>query len=113
MENSNIKRIRGMLGFAMRAGKTVIGTELISKALARGGVRLVVISKDASESTKKKLTVKSAYYGVLAIEVGIESDELGRLLGKTYSPAAVALTDEGFAKEIKMAFAEIKDGTEQ
>ena len=105
-----MKRIRGMLGFAMRAGKTVIGTELIAKALARGDVRLVVISKDASDGTKKKLTVKSTYYGVLAIEVGIESDELGHLLGKTYAPAAVALTDEGFAKEIREAFAKTKDG---
>ena len=26
--------------------------------------------------------------------------ELGRLLGKTYAPAAVAVTDDGFAREI-------------
>ena len=98
-----------MLGFAMRAGELVIGTELIVKALARGGVKLVVISDGASESTKKKLTVKSEFYDVMAIEVGIATDELGRLLGKTYAPAAVAVKNEGFAAEIKKAFAQIKN----
>lgn len=110
LENSNMKRIRGMIGFAMRAGALVIGTELIAKALARGGVRLVVIASDASDATKKKLTVKSKFYDVTAIEVGIQTDELGRLLGKTYAPAAVAVTDEGFATEIKKAFFGTNDG---
>ena len=109
MKDSNMKRIRGMLGFAMRAGKVVIGTELIAKALARGGVRLVVISSGASELTKKKLTTKSEFYGVMSIEVGIEPDELGKLLGKTYAPAAVAITGDGFAEEIKKAFAETQN----
>ena len=30
----------------------------------------------------------------------IELGELGRLLGKTYAPACVGVTDEGFAKEL-------------
>lgn len=98
-----------MLGFAMRAGKLIIGTELITNALAHKGVKLVVISSGASATTKKKLLSKSEFYNVDAIEVGIETDELGRLLGKTYAPAAVAVADEGFAKEIKTAFASMKD----
>lgn len=104
-----MKRIRGMLGFAMRAGKTVIGTDLITKALARGSVRLVVISSGASDATKERMTLKCKFYGVLALEVKIDTDELGRLLGKTYAPAAVALTDDGFATEIKKAYAQVKD----
>ena len=98
-----------MFGFAMRAGKTVIGTELIERSLAHGSVRLVVISSGASDSTKKRLTRKSKFYRVSAIEVQISTDELGRLLGKSYAPAAVALTDEGLANEIKKAYAAIKD----
>ena len=39
--------------------------------------------------------------GKLASEIGISTDELGALLGKTYTPAAIALCDEGFAKEIE------------
>ena len=109
LESSNMKRIRGMLGFAMRAGKTVIGTELITKALAHGSVKLVVIANDASPLAKKKLSSKSEFYGTLAIEVDISAEELGRLLGKAYAPVAVALTDSGFADEIKKAYSSTKD----
>ena len=92
-----------MLGFAQRAGKLVIGTELICRAMLKGNIKLVVVAKDASAATKKKLFVKSSFYNISAIEVDMDTDSLGELLGKTYSPAAVAVTDDGFAKEIKKA----------
>ena len=92
-----------MLGFAMRAGKLVIGTELICRAMSKGEVKLVVISSEASAATKKKLFVKSKFYSITAIEVDIDTERLGKLLGKTYAPAAVGVTDEGFSLEIKKA----------
>lgn len=92
-----------MLGFAQRAGKLVIGTELICNAMAKGSVKLVVVSKDASDGAKKKLFAKSAFYGISAIEVNIDAERLGKMLGKTYAPVAVAVQDEGFAAEIKKA----------
>ena len=92
-----------MLGFAMRAGRLVIGADLVCRAMARGEVRLVMLAKDASASTKKRLFSKSEYYGACAIESCLTADELGKLLGKTYAPAVVAVTDEGFATEIKKA----------
>ena len=93
----------------MRAGKTVIGTELIEKALPRGNVKLVITSSDASDSTKKRLASKRKFYGVMLIELEMLSEELGRLLGKAYAPVAVALTDEGFAAEIKKAHSSRND----
>ncbi len=92
-----------MLGFAMRAGKLILGTELICRAMPRRGkdrIRLVAVSDTASAATKKKLFDKSAHYGIEAVELTIDMSELGRLLGKTYAPAAVAVTDDGFAREI-------------
>lgn len=97
-----------MLGFAMRAGKVIIGTELICSAMARGGKDkplLVLVSVSASAGTKKKLSTKCEFYGVKITEINIDSDELGRLLGKLYAPAAVAVIDEGFAREINLALA--------
>ena len=92
-----------MIGFAMRAGKLVIGTELICRAKTNGNVKLVAVAKDASAATKKKLFAKSGFYSISAIEVDLDTDSLGELLGKTYAPAAIAVTDEGFAREIKKA----------
>lgn len=99
----NTKRITGMLGFARRAGKTVIGTELICRAMPTGTLRLVVISATASAPTKKKLTVKAEYYGIPSVESDIDTERLGALLGKSGAVAAVGITDAAFAEEILKA----------
>lgn len=100
---NNEMRLRGMLGFAMRAGKLIIGTESVCRAMAKGTPKLVVISKTASDATRKKLTVKSDFYGIPYKELPLEAEELGRLIGKTFAPMALAVTDEGFAAEISKA----------
>lgn len=95
-----------MLGFAMRAGKLVIGTDQVCHAMAKGSAalpRLVLVSESASDATKKKVTTKAAYYGIPASQLPIATEELGRLLGKTYAPAAVMVTDERFIREIEAA----------
>lgn len=103
MENNKNQRLFGMLGFAMRAGKLTIGTELICKQLPQRDIRLVLISGSASDGTKKKLVHKCEFYEIPAIEVDIDTECLGRILGKSYTPAAVGVCDEGFAREIKKA----------
>ena len=95
-----------MLGFAMRAGKVIIGTELVCSALAKGGVkrpRLVLVSRTASDPTKKKIFTKCEFYGVPATEINEDGESLGCLLGKLYAPAVIAIADERFAEEISRA----------
>ena len=95
-----------MLGFAMRAGKVVIGCDGVVSALQSKGknaVKLVIVSFEASEATQKKIKFKCEFYYKPLIKIDLESAELGRLLGKLYAPAVVAITDEGFAKEILLA----------
>ena len=90
------------MGFAMRAGKITLGTDTICTVLGkRDFVKLVALCSDASDGSKKKIINKCAFYGVKVLELPFEMEELGRLLGKTYGPAAVAITDEGFAREIE------------
>ena len=95
------ERLRGMLGFAMRAGKVAIGTETVCKAMAsKLPPKLVVIASDVSAGTLKKLITKCEFYKIKSVQINIGADELGDLLGKTYSPAAVGIMDEGFAEQI-------------
>ena len=95
------ERLRGMLGFAMRAGKLMIGTEIVCRAMAsRLQPKLVVIAADVSSSTLKKIVTKCEFYGIKSVQINIGADELGDLLGKTYSPATVGVMDEGFAEQI-------------
>ena len=106
LENKAEIRLKGMLGFAMRAGKVIFGTDLVCGAMASRGkdrARLVLISSTASDGTKKKLLHKAEFYGVEALQINIDSEELGRLLGKLYTPATVAIIDDRFAEEIRRA----------
>ena len=108
MENKSISRLRGMLGFAMRAGKVIIGTELVTVAMKRKGndrIRITLIASDASEATKKKIRTKGEFYGIEVKETELDTATLGTLLGKTFGPATVAICDDGFAKEIRAALA--------
>lgn len=93
-----------MLGFAMRAGRVTVGTEMTLASVKKTGkdrARLVLIANTASAATKKKITGKCEFYGVEYIITDISASTLGERLGKLYAPSAVAITDDGFAKEIK------------
>ncbi len=100
MTDNARSRLCGMLGLAMRGGKVTVGTELVCTVLAKRKATLVILSSVASDGTKKKIKNKCAFYETALYEVDIDIEELGRLLGKTYAPAAVAVTDIGFAKAI-------------
>ena len=106
MDNNIKQRLFGMLGFATRAGKTIVGTDLVCKAMPSGRVKLTVVSSGASDSTKKKLTVKSEFYGIKSLVADIDTEELGRVVGKSSAVAAVAVTEDMFAREILKLFAE-------
>ena len=89
-----------MLGLAMKAGKVVIGTEQVITYLQKGRIKLTLVSSNASDGTKKKILHKCEFYKTRIEELGIETDELGRLLGKSYTPAVVGITDENFSRAI-------------
>ena len=106
MDKMKNVRLQGMLGFAMRAGKVVIGTEPVCSAMSERvskRARLVLISRTASQGTKDKILHKAEFYGVEAAVINMDSDELGSLLGKLYAPAVIAIIDDRFAEEIRLA----------
>ena len=116
MEIKNNTRLYGMLGFAMRAGRVIIGTEIVCSSMSRRGKdapKLVLVSFTASAGTKKKVLTKSEFYHIDCIVIDIDSGELGRLLGKTYAPTVIAITDERFADEIKRAIGSDNQGGDQ
>ncbi len=103
METLNLKRVSGMLGFAMRAGKLVVGTELVLRCVQKGLPKLVLVSSLASEGTKKKIRTKCEFYNVPRVEADIETEDLGKMVGKASAISAVAITDAAFASEIEKA----------
>ena len=110
---SDEKGILGMVGLCRRAGKTVIGTDMVCEHLrARSKKRgdrnnknageteiLVLEGADTSENTHKKISDKCVYYNVKHIRLNSSCAALGKAVGKSQA-AAVAIADASFCRAI-------------
>ena len=91
-------KIYGTMGMAKRAGKATTGTEAVIAKIRGLEAFLVVISDDASEGTKKRISDKCKSYCTEYFFFG-SCDDNGKALGVS-NCVAVAITDEGFAKSL-------------
>lgn len=98
----NGEKWKSLLGLANRARKVISGEELVIKEIRNKNAKLVLISKDASTNTYKKVTDKASYYHVQVKEVD-NRYELGHAIGKE-ARVVVAVLDEGFAKSLIKLF---------
>jgi ribosomal protein L7Ae-like RNA K-turn-binding protein len=87
-----------MLGLAMKAGKVVSGEFATDKGVKTGKARLVIVSENASENTKKMFSNMCEFYKVPIYYYGTK-DELGHAIGKAMR-SSLAITDENFANTL-------------
>ena len=112
--DAGMERLLTFLGLCRRAGKTVHGTPLVCTALAaKRPPFLVLLSEEASEGTKKRLYNKTSFYRVSLLSLPVSCERLARAVGKTGCLAAVAVTDEGFARELAKIYAKGKDSSSE
>jgi len=91
--------VLALLGLARRAGAVAAGTDATREAVRRGIARLVILAEDGAETQRQKVLPLLQARGVPWEELG-SMQEVGEALGR--GPlAAVALTSEGFAGEIR------------
>ena len=103
-----------MLGMASKAGKLTYGCQLVCTAIRNGRKPiLVVLARDASANTKKRITNCCSYYNCPIITADFNTDELGHAIGRSGAIACVGVNDEGFAnaieERIKTALSEMTD----
>ncbi len=91
-------KILSLLGLATRSGNLVSGEFMTEKAVKGRKARLVIVSREASDNTKKKFTNMCSFYEVPLYFYGTMT-ELGHSMGKEFR-ASIAVTDEGFARNI-------------
>ncbi|MFV0479713.1 MAG: L7Ae/L30e/S12e/Gadd45 family ribosomal protein [Anaerorhabdus sp.] len=91
-------KIYGLLGMAKKAGKTAIGDTAIEMIRSQDA-KLVILSKDCSERTKKQVNDKCNTYHIEILEIE-QSEVLSSAIGRS-SVAFVAICDSGFAEAIK------------
>lgn len=92
------KKWTSLLGLANRARKIVSGEELVVKEVQKKQAKLVLLSKDASANTTKKITDKCSYYRV-PLRFIEDRYTLGQAIGKD-ARVVIAITDDGFAKKL-------------
>lgn len=91
--------VYSLLGLAFRARKVLIGEEAILKAVRNRSARMVLVATDSSANTKKLYRDKCSSYGIPLVEYG-DKFALAHALGKDGERAAVALSDENFARAV-------------
>ena len=103
--NEATQRALKFLGLAAKAGRTVAGVSLICTALARGArdktPLLVIQACDASENSRKRITDRTAFYGVPTCCPDIDCATLALAVGKREALiAAVGVTEQHLAAAI-------------
>ncbi len=90
--------VLSLLGIAKKAGKLVSGEVQTESAVKSGRANLVIISREASENTKKKFQNMSSWNRV-PIQFYGTREELGAATGSGYR-AVLAVLDEGLAEAV-------------
>ena len=97
------KKLLSLVGFAKKAGKLAVGCELTLSAVRSGrrAPKLILLSSDCSENTKKRIQNTCTYYNVPYAFIDATGDALGKIAGKETSVAVVGILDPGFAEAVK------------
>ena len=94
----NSKKLLSLIGLATRARKVVSGEFSTEKSVKSGRSRMVIVSEEASDNTKKMFTNMCAHYKVPIYLLGTK-DELGHAMGQEFR-ASLSVEDAGFAKSM-------------
>ena len=89
-------KVLSYIGLATRARKSVSGEFSVENSVRKGKAKLVVVSEEASENTKKKFRNMCEYRKTPLYFYGT-GEELGRACGKEFR-IVTAVEDEGLAK---------------
>lgn len=89
--------VYSFLGLMQKSGNIASGDDTVEIDIKKKKCKLLIISSDASENTKKKFVDMAVYRGIPYAFYGTKID-LGRSIGKS-ERAVISIRDSGFAKE--------------
>lgn len=92
------KKILSMLGIAKKAGKVASGEFLCEESIRNGKAKVVIVSEEASDNTKKRFRDKTTYYQVPLYE-RFSMEALGKAIGSE-TRAVISVNDAGIARTI-------------
>ena len=89
-----------MIGFAKKAGKIASGEGITLENIKKNRTKLVILAKDASENTSKRIKDKAKYRDIAFIEI-LDRKELGKAIGNE-ERVVISIIDKNFSESIKM-----------
>ena len=99
-DEGRIKRFKFALSLARKAGKALCGTSLVCDGIRSGSVEFVLISKFASENSRKRISNCATNYKTKILYTEFDPDTLGAAVGKA-ALACVGITDKNLAFNIE------------
>lgn len=91
--------ISGTLSICRRAGRLILGMDEVKTSVKKKEARLVLITDDFSENSRKEITFVCERYGVPARVVGLTMYDIADTVGKRCGVMAIA--DKGFAESVE------------
>ncbi|MBQ2938386.1 MAG: ribosomal L7Ae/L30e/S12e/Gadd45 family protein [Clostridia bacterium] len=95
-------KILGLIGLAMKAGKVSFGADSVEENIVKKKVKLVIVSKDSSERTRKKFVDICENYNIPIIIDG-DIENLSKAIGKN-NKAIIGIKDINFADSIQKKY---------
>ncbi|MEG0571095.1 MAG: ribosomal L7Ae/L30e/S12e/Gadd45 family protein [Oscillospiraceae bacterium] len=92
-------KIAQMICMAKRAGKLILGFDVVKQALQKDEAELILIASDVSPKTEKEIMFFLEKFDGDFLKVDITLDEFWFLIGKRVG--VIAVTDQGFSDKIK------------
>ena len=99
------------LGLCARARGLIFGVPMICESMrTKGKPRLVLMARDVSENTAKRLRDKCTFYEVPLVTLPMDTVTLAHTGGTSAGLGAIALTDENFCRLVMDACQKEADG---
>lgn len=93
-----INKLLNFIGLTRKSGNIIIGSNLVETALNKNKVRVIIVTKDASENTRDKIMSLAKRKNVKVINT-LYKEDLGYALGKSEISVA-GVTDARMAEVI-------------
>lgn len=93
------------IGLCKAAGGVTSGFDSVLGEVRCGKSKLVMISSDASDRTRKQLKDKCEFHGVKCVECGFTSDEIGHAIGRG-GAVAISFGGKGCFNKIRDYYAQ-------
>ncbi len=102
-----MEKLAAALSLSKKAGKLVLGFDVVKEAIQNKKAALILLSEELSPKTRKEVEFLCGKYAVGMKELPFRLDEIWYLIGKRVG--VIAVTDAGLSEKIVLAADEAKN----